>query len=187
MSRGWVLEANQRYREAIPAFARACFLSPNEMMYARHSHLAVLDALYFLKHGKIAPRNKDGHSPQYSGVIDPFDLLPSKEVAQAYSISAHVHEMHGEHGVAKRLYIEACTADPENADLMADRERYMRKIQQPQRKQIGEFDLRRAQTIKQQAVGTIGRIAQPKGIAVTFTARKSPAGDTTQQKENAYV
>ncbi len=169
MSRGWVLEANMRYRESILAFARACFLAPKEPMYPNHGMLVVCDALYLLKHGKLAPRRKDSKWPDYPDLFDPYDLMSREEVGLVNNITAHRHEIMGNVAEAKRCYRLACEADPNNLDLATDRERYMKKIQQDQLRQIMELDKRRAQILRQQSVP---RVVQPKGIGVVFTPHK---------------
>ncbi|MCX5670240.1 MAG: hypothetical protein NTU94_02820 [Planctomycetota bacterium] len=128
-SRAWVLEDHQRFEEALPAWARCCFLAPAEPIYPRRAFDATFDILHVRKFGKPVPRGlvrKPLTDPDFG---DLRKLLPPREVALILLIQAHFHEVRGQIGNAIQSYRQACDIDPNNPDCKADRERYMKRLE----------------------------------------------------------
>jgi hypothetical protein len=128
MSRSWVLQANERFREALPCLARCCFLAPKEPMYPRMAHEIVLDALHVAKYGKVAPRAVIGRGPDTAEIYDLRDHLSAREVAMALNIDGHFHEVGERSGNAILAYKKACETEPDNPDYLADLKRYQQYL-----------------------------------------------------------
>ena len=153
-SRAWVLVDHQRFEEALPAWARCCFLAPTEPMYPRRAFEATFDLLHVRKFGEPAPRGPDRKPLTDPDFGDLRKLLPPRELAMFLSIQAHFHEVRGEIGNAIQSYRQACDADPKNLDYAADRERYMKRLEDlgkiPPRKTTTPATLADSKTTQQQ-------------------------------------
>lgn len=128
-SRAWVLEDHQRFEEGLPAWAKCCFLAPTEPMYPRRAFEATFDVLHVRKFGNPAARGPDRRPLTNPDFGDLRKLLPPREVAMILSIQGHFHEVRGEIGNAIESYRQACDIDPMTRDYQADRERYLKRLE----------------------------------------------------------
>jgi tetratricopeptide (TPR) repeat protein len=128
-SRAWVLEDHKRFEESLPAWAKCCFLAPTEPIYPRRAYEVTFDVLHVRKFGKPAERGPDRRPLTNPDFGDLRMLLQPRELAMYLSITGHFHEVRGEIGNAIQAYRQACEFAPKNPDYPADRDRYLKRLQ----------------------------------------------------------
>ena len=119
ISRAWVLEAHQRYAEALPFMAKCLELAPNEPEYARRSAFAV-GYLLDVFHGQ-KPRRARGGIPGetlrvYDYRHDPRKVIPDPaQAAMALFILGHWQDINGQAQTSIQFFSEAHRLQPDNS------------------------------------------------------------------------
>ena len=128
-SRCLVLEGHNRFEEAMPAWAKCCFLAPAEPIYSRRAYSAACEVLHIRKFGKPSQRLPDGRlEPDIPAGENIRKLLSPTELAMFLSIQGHLHEVRGAIELAMDGYKGALHLDPQNPEYQADFDRYMKRL-----------------------------------------------------------